>query len=310
MTINNLNKRPLLVLIALVLLAGWCCRGGNKTTHTPNQKSFSLPYQLQEPSQTFKLPNKLVEISGLSVINETKLACIQDEKANIYVYDLAAKKVVQKIDFGKNNDYEGIAVVDSTAYILRYDGNIYEIQHFLKDSLKTQVKHKSWLSKEFDTEGLCLDPTKNRLLIACKGKGKNKHKKRGKRDIFAFDLKKKTFTTGAVYSISWEAVQAYFEGQEELTLLEQYRLSSGRDTPFNPSGIAVHPITNEVYVLSGFTRMLAVLSPMSGKLLHVELLAPRLFPQPEGLSFFPNGNLLISSEGNGSKGVIHLFSTK
>ena len=80
--------------------------GDKKDTSSPlmTKNAFTLPYQLNSPSETFKLPKKLQEISGVSFINDQELACIQDEKAIIYVFDLEEKSITRKIDFGKNND--------------------------------------------------------------------------------------------------------------------------------------------------------------------------------------------------------------
>ena len=49
---------------------------------------YNFPYQLGKPDKSWELPDKLIEISGLSFIDEYTLACIQDEKGNIYIFNL------------------------------------------------------------------------------------------------------------------------------------------------------------------------------------------------------------------------------
>ena len=75
-------------------------------------------YDLERQDARYKLPDYLEEISGLSYIGKGKIACVQDEKAIIYILNLEQEKIVKKYDFGKDADYEDIAVVDKTAYIL------------------------------------------------------------------------------------------------------------------------------------------------------------------------------------------------
>jgi len=53
---------------------------------------YKFPYQLAEPVQTWKLPNALVEISGLSFIDPHKEACACS------IAETAPKAGVTKID--------------------------------------------------------------------------------------------------------------------------------------------------------------------------------------------------------------------
>jgi len=44
-----------------------------------------IPFNLKKPHSKIKLPNKLKEISAISYYKDNKLACLHDEKANIYI---------------------------------------------------------------------------------------------------------------------------------------------------------------------------------------------------------------------------------
>ena len=61
-------------------------------------------YDLESPDARYKLPGYLEEISGLSYYGKGKIACVQDEKANIYVLNLEQEKIVKKYDFGTDAD--------------------------------------------------------------------------------------------------------------------------------------------------------------------------------------------------------------
>ena len=56
------------------------------------------------------------------------------------------------------------------------------------------------------------------------------------------------------------------------------------------------PISGNLYVLASVGKTLVVIDHHN-QIMHVELLDPMQFPQPEGICFDPQGNLFISSEG-------------
>ena len=78
------------------------------------------------------------------------------------------------------------------------------------------------------------------------------------------------------------------------------------ETSFKPSGIAIHPIDGEVYIISSVGKLLIILN-RSGKVQNVIELDPKIFRQPEGICFSPKGDMFISNEGQGGKGYILKF---
>jgi len=67
---------------------------------------------------------------------------------------------------------------------------------------------------------------------------------------------------------------------------------------FQPSAIAIHPFTGNIYLLSNIGRILVVYSG-DGELLDVVYLSKDIFSQPEGMCFDKEGDLYISNEANG-----------
>jgi uncharacterized protein YjiK len=88
-------------------------------------------------------------------------------------------------------------------------------------------------------------------------------------------------------------------GVELMAYLDTYK----GDVSFQPSGVAVHPISGNMYVLGSVGKMLIVYSRVGEFLAMVEL-NPKTYAQPEGICFFPNGTLFISNEGKGNKANI------
>ncbi|MCC7244226.1 MAG: SdiA-regulated domain-containing protein, partial [Saprospiraceae bacterium] len=77
---------------------------------------------------------------------------------------------------------------------------------------------------------------------------------------------------------------------------------------FSPSGIAIHPKTGEIFVISTAKKRLVVLDYTTGQIRFAVRLDKKVMPQPEGISFDAAGNLLISSEGKKGEGLLLKFN--
>ena len=75
---------------------------------------------------------------------------------------------------------------------------------------------------------------------------------------------------------------------------------------FAPSGIAKHPVTGFYYVLSSVGRLLVICDD-AGNLEHVHFLKSKVFIQPEGICFAPDGTMFISNEGRSLVGKVMRF---
>jgi uncharacterized protein YjiK len=276
----------------------------------PN-KAEGFLYDLESPDARYKLPDYLEEISGLSYISKGKLACVQDEKALIYMLNLEQEKVVKKYDFGKDADYEDIAVVDKTAYVLRNDGDIYRIEDFRKKGRKVR-KFETPLKEKNDTEGLAYDPVSSSLLIACKGSPSidKDQPYEGYKAIYKFDLEEEELLEDPYLLIDLEGLSSY----RDLSSFKRFSLRVAKglrmiesETSFQPSGLAIHPVHGEFYIISSVGKLLIILD-REGNVQDVKELDPKLFRQPEGICFSPDGDMYISNEGQGGKGYILKFN--
>ncbi len=316
-----------LILLIIVLLCLGC--PDSKTTSEPKSpissdknsdtlssdieainvpKKTSIPYDLSKPTQKHKLKHRLDEISGLDSWKEQQIVCVQDEKGIIYVYDLTTERITQEIAFGKPGDYEGIEVVDNDIWVLRSDGHLYEIKA-LGTEEQEKIKHKTFLKTANDVEGLCYDQSNKRLLLACKGSpGKGKHLK-GKKAVYAFDLNTQTLQETPFATIALKNLQQMLQTEQINQTYEQVsQYLKINNHIFNPSGIAIHPFTKEIYLISTAGKTLVVLSPAGNGVIHTEKLDPDVLKQPEGITFLDNGDLLISNEGRGGRANILRFT--
>jgi len=239
-------------------------------------------------TKKWEMPESLTEISGLSYINEQRFACIQDELGTIFIYNTSTSSVEKEIPFGDIGDYEGLAVVGDTIWVLRADGKLFEVSEI--SSPKPSVKeYGTHLTLKQDSEGLCYDKKNNRLLIAIKGTEAGSDDYKG---IYAFDLTSKKMDQQPVFKID---------------LLDETFDSNGsgkkKKSSIYPSGLAIHPLTGDMYITDGRNSKLLI-TDAGGKIKKLYQLSTSEFAQPEGISFNAAGDLFIANEGTKQPGNI------
>ncbi len=271
---------------------------------------YYFSYDVNNPGKTWKLPDRLVEISGLGYIDKYRLACVQDEKGNIYVFNMLTGDVERKIDFGEDGDYEGIEIVNNDAWVLKSNGSLYRVKNYLDDNEEDVEKYPTILTKKNDAEGLGYDIFTKQLLICCKGHP-FVEEKNGKefKAVYRFDIKKKLLDLEPYLLIQLDFIKD-LKNYNTITkwgieLLANLDDAKG-DLTFQPSGLAVHPISHDIYILAAVGKLLMIYSP-SKELQAIFQLDEKIHPQPEGICFSPDGDLFISNEGKGQKGRINVF---
>jgi|26BtaG_2_1085354.scaffolds.fasta_scaffold00024_27 uncharacterized protein YjiK len=242
----------------------------------------------------WEMPEDLDEISGIAYISEDKMACVQDEEGIIYIYNLTTDLVEKKVNFAKSGDYEGIAIVDSTAYVLESNGRLHQVERFM-DSTFTTSEIKTFFTGKNNMESLTFDSEKDRLLLAVKNKDPHSEAYKG---IYSFDLATENVVKTPVFKIPMD---------DPILNYKETRTFKGNSDGFYPSEIAIHPKNGNVYILEGKNPRLLIMDT-SGKLIKLHKLNKKSFPQPEGMTFAPDGTLYISNEGK--KGMANIFEVE
>ncbi len=227
------------------------------------------------------MPEDLEEISGIQYLSKDRIACIQDEEGIIYIYNLNTNLVEKRINFAKAGDYEGIAISSSTAYIIESNGLLYQVAHYMDSTFTTEII-KTPFSGRNNMESLTLDEKNNRLLMAVKDKDPNGKSFKG---IYPFDLDTKKTSLTPVLKIPLDD-----------PIFKSSKGKGKKSDSFYPSDLAINPIDGNIYVLEGKNPQLLIMD-WKGKLLRLHKLYEKSFPQPEGITFAPDGTLYISNEG-------------
>ena len=298
-------------IIALLLSSG--CNFPRNEGDKPKEmehNSFTFNYSLDKPEAIWQLPDELREISGLSCLNDSTLAAIQDEDARIYMLNSSSGKLLSVYDFSKKGDFEGIEIVGTTVWALKSNGDLFRVEQF-GQATPVVTKYTTPLTPANNAEGLTYDSETNSLLIACKGKPglKNGEKYEGFKAIYSFGLDNVILDTKPTYLIDLSVIETF----RSQGAIREFYIKTTKKTGlisnalfFEPSGIAIHPQSKHLFVISHTAKLLLVLN-REGEILDIQKLNPTLFNQPEGICFSPDGKLYISNEGGKGQGSILKF---
>jgi uncharacterized protein YjiK len=253
-----------------------------------------VPFELYKPEQAFSLSDALVEISGLTDAGNGMLAAIEDEEGILYMLNPSDGKILSTYDFGKSGDYEAIEKLGDRYFVMKSNGDLVHFRLENEEVIDIQTVDTGFSSKN-DVEGLAV--FNDQLLVACKADPEVKHNNIKGKAIYLLDRDLKVHP---------KPLLVLDENMLEEKIRQ--RLPEVRINEFDPSGIAVDPISGFIYIISA-DHILTVLS-QQGTLLEVVLLDKNLYRQPEGLCFDSRGNLYISSEGSGRKARLFVLQRK
>jgi uncharacterized protein YjiK len=292
----------LIAAISFILTVFGCISGNTKTENLTK-------YDLTTPDAIFVLPDTLREVSGLTYLDTERFACIQDENGILFIYNVLKNKLEGQYTFHFDGDYEGIARVNKTIYVLRSDGTLFEIPDYESKDFRMNAYVTGIPAN--NNEGLCYDPDYKRLLIASKGKIGKGSEYKDKRVIYGFDLNTKTLTKDPLFDFNLQAIKQ-FALHHKINLPAKTKKKGKKTEPeikFRTSAISIHPLTNRLYLLSASDHLLFIFN-MDGKLEHIEPLNPKIFNKAEGITFFENGDMFITNEGQDKRPTLLRFNYK
>ncbi|QSS96928.1 hypothetical protein [Psychroflexus sp. ALD_RP9] len=233
-----------------------------------------------EVLKQWTLPEVLKEVSGIYYLGDDKMACIQDEKGIIYIYNLKNSQIINQFNFEPEGDFEGITIIDSTAYVLRSDGTIFQIKNY--DNSLSEVKTlKLFNEKGIDVEGL-FALSKDELLLGVK---------------FSNQIKASSQLVVYKYQISTQKLTEFIDISDNHEIFNSIPQSHpSRD--FWLSEIAY--ADSKYYITEGKTPKLMILNQHQVPQ-HLIYLDEDVFPQPEGIAIADDGKIFIASEENNNQ---------
>src|SRR5215207_5683013 len=185
----NLNKKLKNSIVNIKILPVCCIliAGFSLLSSCETKRVIYTPtgYNITKP-ESFDLGTKLNEISGIVYISDSLMLANNDESGKIFAIKLNNMKDFEyrNIKFGKKDDYEDIAKVDSAIYVLISTGTILKVTDYSSDETVKMEEVARLEGKENEFESLYFDPEINSLIMLCK----NCHKEKDKvRSAYRFD---------------------------------------------------------------------------------------------------------------------------
>jgi uncharacterized protein YjiK len=222
----------------------------------------------------------LREVSGITTNKRGQLLAHDDERGVVYRVDAMTGNITARFKLGRttvNEDFEDIAVAGDTLVLVTSDGKLF-LFHEGRDGDRVEYRMLvTPLTSTNDIEGMCLDPVTGRLLLACKGSPGRGYP--GKKAVYSYSLAEQRMDEKPRFLL------------DEKLLLKK---AAGRD--FKPSAIAWHPVQKTFFILASAGRSIVEIDA-HGKILAQVSLDKKTHPQPEGLTFLANGDMVVADEG-------------
>ena len=278
-------------MITLFVLAGVHFNQGCIT----NKNKINLPakeYDLSNPA-ILKLNDALLEISGICFYpKDSSVFAISDENGYLYKIHLSQRIITEKWKFGKTHDYEDIFYKDSTFYILESNGNIHTLNFSPNgDSIYTRKSTFPATGKnKNEFESLYYEDERKSFFMICKA-----CKEDGKKSVtvWGYDPQNGNYTP-SVFRINVDPIAKKL-GDNKIK--------------FRPSAATINPVTGDVWMLSAVNQLIVV-TDKKGVFKDAFTLNPVIFTQPEGITFTPWGDLIISNEAGDKYNTGSLFIFK
>jgi hypothetical protein len=268
------------VLVGLVFLLHCACQTAHPKYTGPDG------YDWNNPTRSF-LRENLTEISGIAFEpgSDTVLRAINDEQGKLFSILLSAPgQKMPNLKFAQPGDFEDLSWWNGAWWVLRSNGDILKLG---SDENSTVVYTGLLPGGEY--EAMAAEGT--HLYIACKQSKESS--KNGMMPVYKLALDSTgSPAVGASFALD-EAAAAAMLGKKKIKL--------------RPSAMAWHPLEKKWFILSANDRLLLTTSD-SFHILGAWALPVSNFPQAEGITFAPNGDLYISNEGGETTATLLKFT--
>lgn len=240
-----------------------------------------IGYDLLKPDSTYHLPDILREVSGIALSPKGTVLCVQDELGVVFEYDPVSDAITSVHRFTDVGDFEDIAIQGDVITVLRSDGKLYRLNSrtgLLLDERLHPLPSLNYEGLYHNGDELYITAKEAPLTGPANERPIHRIRNNGTPEL-------------------WRTLDA---DEVSRMFAASYPEMAHHNVRFHPSAMAIHPITGELYILSASDQLLTI---HSDQLRIVVPLPAERYYKPEGLAFYPNGDLLISSEGD-KKGLV------
>lgn len=274
------------ILILVVLLNSRCFSEATESKSGRSPAGFDLA-----KSHKITLQDDMEEISGLQWVGEDQLWAIEDESSVIYSLDPQTGKILKKRKFAKNKDIEDLLELDDVAWVLQSNGTLYQVVSPMAKDVKS-VEYPFPIKEKRDMEAIVASGKQPSLYVFCKVCQWDLGPQQA--SIFRFDLTTMSYDSLPFATLKRAEIQRFLPDK------------TAKPLDIQPSAAAFHPIEERYYIISSTGKWLLT-TDRDFRPEEVYQLDPRIFKQPEGITFDPKGNMYISNEAQDGEPNLLIF---
>jgi hypothetical protein len=269
-------QRTTILLTLLVL--NTLCTQSRQHYKSPEGYNLNKPYKIN-------LPVELDEISGIAFYpHDSSVFAIVDEFGLLYKIPLISNRPINKWKFSGHGDFEDLVMIDSVFYALKSNGTI--VSFTFNDSNHILIHETRFDNKGNEFETLYFDSSSRKLCMVCKD----------------CEADRKKSLTGYFFD---PHTNVFEDSSFSIDAKKIAEMRQEKKIKFKPSAAAIHPVTHKLFMVSAVNGLL-VTADEKGNPESAYTLDDRLFKQPEGITFTPAGDMIISNEA-AEDGVANLL---
>lgn len=235
-------------------------------------------FDLAAPEAAQYLPMGLQPFSALTAVDTNAMLAISHDSLSVMSYAPQTNSFHYMPSLADGAKIIQLAYHDSTIVLLDAQRKVY----FMDAALTKEVAQPLEISQEdasFDL--LCYHPNSKRLLFL---EARNKGSKNVQYAIQTLRFGSQKISETPLFQFDQAAIVSFIQQSQDLTLDEVVN--------FDPVSMAVHPQTNELYILSSTGSILTL--DQQGNFLQFQQVDFQQISQPRVISFDQNGDLLLA----------------
>jgi uncharacterized protein YjiK len=258
------------------------CRRTVVYLRSPQHYDFSSPIEQ-------KLNKKMNNIDGIAWdADKNSFAVINNEKGKISYLKKETDIVREEVSFTDTLSFIDISILDGKEYLLRADGSVYKVAPGSKEGeVKTKLVAQVKPNGQNEFGAMYADRNREALVVLCKTCAADN----GSVSAYGIFPDADSAGTDPLYRINTRVID---------------KLSPFSTSAFLPSAACINPALRKLFIISASSRQL-VITDMDGNVDSVYKLSHTRFPNPDGITFRPDGDMFIANKGEGNASNILQF---
>ena len=259
-------------------------------------------FNLAQSDQISLLPMGIESFSDIAFLDSTILICLQEDKSSLVLFDLSSNQVSTPITINLPNKIIDFSRIDSTIILL--DDQV-QVHFLLPPYDSSSLVTENDILGNWKSAATCIHESTKRMFILTQNNLEIDNPISN--SIYTYTISKRKLNEKALFDISISDIEMF--AIENNIATPQNKFTDLSDSLsqliFNPTAMAIHPKTNEIYILSSENRSIVVFNQF-GEVQDLFFLDEKLVSNPKAMTFHPSGDLLISNSDLMSPAIVRL----